>query len=122
MSVLIDTSVWIDHLKQTEPDLVRLLNQGLASTHPFVVGELACGSLRNREEIIRLLSGLPMLAKADDEEMLQFISVHQLYGKGLGLVDLHLLAACCIERCTIWTRDRRLRGVAEVMKVASPLV
>jgi predicted nucleic acid-binding protein len=122
MSVLVDTSIWIDHLNRADPGLANLLEQGLVLTHPFIVGELACGSIRNRNEIIGLLSGLPMVARADDDEILHFITSHHLCGKGLGLVDVHLLAACRIDRCKFWTRDKRLISAAEAMKIATPIL
>lgn len=121
MSVLIDTSIWIDHLSRGEPGLVRLLTLGRVATHPFVVGELACGNLRNRDEIIGLLSGLPFVTKADDDEVLRFMAAHQLHGKGLGWVDVHLLASCRLHRCALWTRDKRLLAAAEVLGVAAPV-
>jgi predicted nucleic acid-binding protein len=119
MSVLVDTSVWIDHLNRGEPHLVELLNQGLAAIHPFVVGELACGNLRNRNEIMDLLCGLPTATKADDEEILQFISRQKLHGKGLGFIDVHLLAACRIDRTRLWTRDKRLLAAAASVQVSA---
>ena len=121
MSVLIDTSVWIDHLKRGDSVLKKLLEQGLASIHPFVIGELACGSIRNRNEVMGLLSGLPMVAKADDEEILLFITSGKLHGRGLGLIDVHLLAACRLNHCKLWTRDKRLLAAAKALKVATQI-
>ena len=119
MNVLVDTSIWVDHLHARDPLLANILEQGLAATHPFIVGELACGSIRNRTEFIHLLKDLPRITQVDDDEILQFITLHQLHGKGLGLVDVHLLAACRIDRCKLWTRDKRLLSAAESLQVTT---
>ena len=100
--VLADTSVWVDHLRRGEPQLIALLGVGEVLSHPFIIGELACGNLHGREEILGLLSDLPSLGKAGDGELLQFISHHRLQGKGLGLVDMHLLASCALARRPLW--------------------
>jgi hypothetical protein len=96
-----------------------LLDAEEVCTHPFVIGEVACGNLRNRREIIALMHALACVQKVDDDEMLFFIERHRLNGRGVGLIDLHLLASCLVERCLIWTADRRLRAVAEEMKIES---
>lgn len=119
MSVLIDTSIWIDHLNRGDSDLVKLLEQGLALVHPFIIGELACGRIRNRDEVIDHLLGLPTVAKADDHEVLHFITSGKLHGRGLGLIDVHLLAACRLNHCQLWTRDKRLLAAAEALQVAT---
>jgi len=113
MRVLVDTSIWIDHLQQGDPALRELLEQNLVVVHPFVLGELACGQMRNRAEILNLLSDLPVATRAEDAEVLEFISRQRLYGKGLALVDIHLLASCCIDSLPLWTRDKRLMAAGK---------
>ncbi len=115
--VLIDTSVWIDHLRKTDKRLVSLLEAEAVVIHPFVLGELACGNLHNRKEIIALLHALPSATKADDDELLFFIERHALMGRGIGLVDMYLLAACHLDSCLLWTKDRRLRNIAVEIKI-----
>ncbi len=110
--VLADTSVWIEHLRRGEPRLADLLSTGDVLCHPFVVGELACGNLKRRGEILGLLAALPSLAGIEDDETFAFIERHQLHGKGLGLVDIHLLAACALASKPLWTRDTRLAKAA----------
>ncbi len=83
--------------------------------HPFVLGELACGNLKNRKEIISLLHALPAVTRADDDELLFFIERHKLMGRGIGLVDAHLLASCSIDHCSLWTKDKRLLVLAEAL-------
>ena len=111
--VLVDTSVWVEHLRRGEPRLAVLLGSAEALCHPFIVGELACGNLRNRAEILGLLQALPTVDRASDEEVLEFIERNGLHGGGLGLVDMHLLASCVLSRRQIWTLDTSLaRGAA----------
>lgn len=116
--VLADTSVWVEHLRRGEPRLSALLEAGEVLCHPFIVGELACGNLRNRNEILGLLAALPSLGKAGDEELLAFITRHQLHGKGMGLVDIHLLAASALARKALWTLDARLAKAAARLGLA----
>ena len=111
--ILVDTSVWIDHLRIGNSALAALLNNALVSTHPFVIGELACGNLRNRDEVLRLLSGLPQAPIASQAEVLYFIERNELMGRGIGFIDAHLLAASALDdRLAILTRDKRLQRVA----------
>lgn len=110
--ILVDTSVWINHLRAGDDELVERLHAGEVACHPFVVGELACGNLRNRDEILTLLSALPALPKAEDGEVLDFIARWRLMGRGLGLVDMHLLASCLLADAGLWTRDRKLAEAA----------
>ncbi|MGH9336341.1 MAG: type II toxin-antitoxin system VapC family toxin, partial [Vicinamibacteria bacterium] len=91
--ILVDTSVWVDHLRAAEEELESLLGQGLVLSHAFVIGELACGNLKNRREILSLLEALPRASVANHEEVLHLVAEQKLYGKGLGWVDVHLLAA-----------------------------
>ena len=115
--ILVDTSVWIDHFRQASHTLSDLLEHDEVILHPFILGELACGNLRNRKEIIALLHALPVVSKADDDEIIFFIERHALMGRGVGLIDMHLLASCHIEKCSIWTKDRRLKGIAIEMGI-----
>ena len=111
--ILVDTSVWIDHLRATDEQLVLLLNEGQVLAHPMVIGELACGNLPEREEVLGLLARLPGTPVATDAEALLFIERHRLMGSGVGYVDVHLLAAVSlVGSALLWTRDRRLLSVA----------
>ena len=111
--VLVDTSIWIDHLRSANARMVRLLEDGEIVVHPFVIGELACGNLRNRSEILALLHALPQAPCVTDREVLFFIERHSLAGQGLGLIDMHLLASSQMGAHVLWTRDQRLRAAAE---------
>lgn len=107
--ILVDTSVWIDHLRSTDATLVRLLNGNAVLGHPWVTGELALGNLTQRDEIIGLLRGLPQATVATDDEVLQLIQREALYGVGIGYVDTQLLAATRLTSdAKLWTRDKRL--------------
>ncbi len=112
--ILVDTSVWIDHLRHTEAELVSLLQQNLVFMHPMILGELACGNLQHRASLISLWQGLPRITTATDAEAIHFIDLHALMGKGIGFIDVHLLCALALEQGTrLWTRDRRLAGVTD---------
>jgi len=111
--ILVDTSIWIDHLRGGNRALAALLQTDLVCTHDFVIGELACGNLRNRAEVLGLLQSLPRLAAATDEETLFFIEKQQLMGRGIGYIDAHLLAATVIRGAVLWTKDKSLKGIAE---------
>ena len=116
--ILVDTSVWIDHFRYSDAQLVSLLNQSRVLMHPFVLGELACGNLANRAEILDLLANMPRLPVMDDAFVLSFIEQHALTGKGIGYVDVHLLASVAEAHIvTIWTRDKRLAKVAEELSL-----
>lgn len=117
--ILVDTSVWIDHLRRGVPALAELLDQGLVLMHPFVLGELACGNFQNRAEVIRLLRDLREAAIAGDAEVLGFIEHHRLMGLGIGYVDVHLLTSAVLEGgVALWTRDKRLVTVARKLGLA----
>ena len=117
--ILVDTSVWIDHLRAGDAELAALLNGSQVLMHPFVLGELACGNLDNRVEVLALLKNLPQAVLANDEEVLFFIERHALMGRGIGYVDAHLLATVTLGGVTkIWTRDKRLRAVADALALA----
>lgn len=111
--ILVDTSIWVDHLRAGNPALVGLLQDDLVYCHAFVVGELACGNLVNRSEVLGLLQSLPRLSPATEDEALYFIERHRLMGRGIGYIDTHLLAACVMNNARIWTKDKRLGAVAE---------
>ena len=117
--ILVDSSVWIDHLRVGDPLLTELLNSNVVLIHPFIVGELACGNLKNRKLILSLLLDLPTLQVATDDEVLFFVENNNLMGLGVGYVDVHLLAAVVLDGTTqLWTRDKRLYKVAETMGLA----
>ena len=109
--VLVDTSLWISHFRDGNPGLEKLLNDGEVVCHPFIVGELACGNLKNRHEILIYLQSLPMAILAEDGEVLKFIENHQLMGKGLGYIDVHLIAAAVLTDVPLWTSDKTLDKV-----------
>lgn len=117
--ILVDTSVWVDHLRRSDDRLVRALNRTQVLTHPFVIGELACGNLNRRSTVLRLLRDLPSSTPATDDEVLFFIDRHSLMGRGIGYVDAHLLAAAMLNgRAQLWTRDKRLTRLADQLGVA----
>jgi len=117
--ILVDTSVWVDHLRDGTPALAAALEQGRVLTHPFVLGELACGNLKNRSEVLQLLGELPAAPMATDPEALDFIERRALMGRGIGYVDVHLLASVALAGTTqLWTRDKRLAAVADDMELA----
>lgn len=117
--ILVDTSVWIDHLRGVESRLSSLLSDNRVLAHPMVIGELACGNLRNRAELLSLLSGLPSAPVAADAEVLTFIDRHRLMGRGIGYIDAHLLTAAALASPSfLWTSDRRLGEMAERLGVA----
>jgi predicted nucleic acid-binding protein len=119
LSVLVDTSVWIDHLRRTSSRLAELLNTGAAATHPFVVGELACGNIQNREQILGLLQALPTVPQVEYDEALRFLKAEKLHGRGLGWVDVNLLASSRLEGIALWTLDKRLASAAERLGIRS---
>ena len=116
--ILVDTAVWIDHLHKAVPALAEALEGEEVLTHPFVIGELACGELRNRHEFLGLLAALPSAAVATDDEALVLIEDRRLMGKGLGYIDVHLLASAMLTEATrLWTTDKRLRMIAAQLRI-----
>jgi len=115
--ILVDTSIWIDHLQKGSGTLTALLQNSQVLLHPFILGELACGNLKNRKEILSLLHALPAIGRVENDEVLFFLEQHELYGKGLGLIDIHLLASCILHSCPLWTRDKRLSNEAEALNL-----
>ena len=111
--ILVDTAIWIDHLRSGSPALAALLQNDLVCTHDFVIGELACGNLRNSVEVLSLLQYLPRLAAATEDEALFFVEQQQLMGRGIGYIDAHLLAATVMHGAQLWTKDKRLKAIAE---------
>ena len=115
--VLVDTSVWIAHLRKGEAGLVKLLEEEAVLCHPFVVGELACGNLKNRQEILSLLQSLPQTTQAENDEVLHFIEQNKLMGKGLGWMDVHLLASVRLAEAQLWTLDKALRKASQGLDI-----
>jgi predicted nucleic acid-binding protein len=111
--VLADASVWIQHFRHGEPRLADRLSQGLVLMHPFVAGELECGNLKNRAAVLSDLHALPLAVVASDAEVSRFIEDRRLWGRGLGWVDVHLLASSVLSQCEFWTLDKRLAQVAK---------
>ena len=114
---LVDTSVWIAHFRKSETRLVQLLDEEAVLSHPFVVGELACGNLKNRQEILALLQSLPQTPQAEEEEVLRVIEDHKLMGKGLGWVDVRLLASALLAKATLWTLDKALQKASRQLEI-----
>ena len=116
--VLVDTSVWISHFNKRNSFLAELLSNGMVACHPFIIGELACGRLKNREEIILLMRTLSRVQEVSHEEILQFIEAHQLMGVGIGLIDVHLLASALLTRILLWTYDKKLQTAAGKLAIS----
>ena len=116
---LVDTSVWVNHLRRNEPRLAQALEDDQVLMHPFVLGEIACGSLRHRSDILSDLGQLPHAVSAENAEVLTFLDQHRLYGKGIGWIDAHLLAAAVLSRCQLWTLDSRLADAAASLRLGA---
>ena len=117
--ILVDTSVWVDHFRAADAALVQLLNAGMILGHPFVTGEIALGYLHRRALILADLSTLPQATVATDAEVLRFIDRYALFGRGIGYVDAHLLAAAQLTAgATLWTRDKRSHAAARDLSLA----
>lgn len=116
--ILADTSVWIDHLRNGNKRLSGFLNEGVVLCHPFIIGELACGNLKNRTEILDMLASLPTMPVAEHSEVLDFISRYKFQGKGIGWIDAHLLASTFLAKSRIWTLDESLLKIAKDLKVS----
>jgi len=115
--ILVDTSVWVSHLRDGNTDLANLLNNGKVLCHPLIVGELACGNLKDRALIISFLQLLPMSIEAEHEEVLSFIENNRLMGKGIGYVDVQLIASAVLTGVPIWTFDKKLAQVADDLHI-----
>jgi hypothetical protein len=116
--ILVDTSVWIDHLRRGNHRLTEALENGLVASHPFVIGELACGTIRRRGELLALLAKLEATPVVAHEEALRLLEERRLMGRGVGWVDLHLLASSLLAGVPLWTLDRRLTSVARELGIA----
>lgn len=116
--ILVDTSIWVSHFRSGNAHIRELLQKGEVVSHPFIIGELACGNLKNRKEILSLLQALPMATIAGHEEVLQLIGNQRLMGLGLGYVDVHLLAAAFLTAAPLWTNDRILKEAAIKLQIA----
>lgn len=115
--VLVDTSVWVSHLRDGNTELANLLNRDSVLCHPLIVGELACGNLKDRAVILSFLKLLPMSIEADHEEVLSFIENNRLMGKGIGYVDAQLVASAVLTSVPIWTLDKKLAKVSDVLHI-----
>jgi predicted nucleic acid-binding protein len=115
--ILVDTSVWIKHLKEGDKNLVPLLEQGLVTCHPFIIGELACGGIKNRHDIISLLNDLPSTDILDHYDIMEFIEYRKIMNKGIGYVDVHLLASALVSETPLWTFDKALKKVANQLSI-----
>jgi predicted nucleic acid-binding protein len=117
--ILVDTSIWIDHLRSPVVLLDRLLDEGDVLSHPFVVGELGMGSIAKRADTLNGLRVLPQAIVAMDDEVQQFVERHKLFGRGFGYVDAHLLASAQLtDEALLWTRDKRLLAAAQALGLA----
>jgi len=116
--ILVDTSVWINHFREGNPQLEKLLLEAEVMCHPFIIGELACGNIKNRTEILSLLQALPISRTIDFNEYLFFIDKHKLMGRGIGFVDIHLLASAQLTGIVLWTMDKRLNSTATQLELA----
>ncbi len=115
--ILVDTAVWIDHFRKNNSQLKVVLAQGLVATHPLIIGELACGNFKQRDNILSWLRDLPTADPVNHDEILYFIEERRLMGLGIGIVDIHLLASAIISNFPLWTIDKRLRVVAKQLDV-----
>jgi len=115
--VLVDTSIWVEHFAKGNAALSTLLETTEVYCHPFVIGELACGYLQKRNEILQLLQALPKTTVAEEKEIFVFIENHRLYGLGIGLIDVHLLASAALSKIFIWTFDKKLSNIAGKLNI-----
>jgi predicted nucleic acid-binding protein len=115
--VLVDTSIWVSHLRDGNAELANLLNDGSVLCHPLIVGELACGNLKDRALILSFLQFLPMSIEAEHDEVLSFIDDNRLMGKGVGYVDVHLIASAILMGVSLWTLDKKLAQVADSLHI-----
>ena len=115
--VLIDTSVWVNHLRAGNDHLKKLLLEMRVSCHPFIVGELACGNIKNRKEFLSLIQTLPMVQSINEKEFLYFVEQNNLIGKGVGFVDVHLLASARLSEISLWSFDKKLDRIASYLDI-----
>jgi len=115
--ILVDTSVWVDHFRSGNSALAKILNDGDVICHPFIIGELACGNIKKREEILSLLQALPVAKQVNHDEILEFIEAKKLMGKGLGYVDMHLLSSALLSGALLWSLDKKLNNLSVNLNV-----
>jgi predicted nucleic acid-binding protein len=115
--IIVDTSVWLSHLREGNAELGKMLNSAQVMCHPFIIGEIACGNIKNRSEILALLRVLPQAIQVAHEEVLYFIESNSLMGSGLGYVDMHLCASARLTGVPIWTFDKALSEVSKELKL-----
>ena len=118
MNVLVDTSIWVNHFRSSNSHLQDLLNNTEVVCHPLIIGELACGNLKKRKEILALLAALPTATEIDYEEALEFIELNRLMGKGIGFIDIMLLASSLLSALPIWTNDSKLNEAAQRLNIS----
>jgi predicted nucleic acid-binding protein len=118
MVILADSSVWIDHFRKPEELLPQLIGQGMLYIHPFVICELALGSVPDRGRLIAYLQSLPSFEQSEPPDLLEFVHLHELHGKGVGMIDANLLKCCAESDASLWTTDKRLFAQAERLGVA----
>mgnify|MGYP001814858257 CR=1 FL=1 len=112
--ILVDTSVWVNHLRSSNPVLTKLLNNNQVLMHPMIIGELACGNLNNRALLLELWNNLSFCAASTDKEALYFLEHYNLSGRGIGYIDIHLLASTAfVPGAKLWTNDKRLRDISQ---------
>ena len=116
--ILVDTSIWVDHLRRGNRALAEALEAGLVVSHPFVIGELACGAIRRRAEVLSLLARLDAMPVVATAEALRLVEERRLMGRGIGWIDVHLLASSLLARVQLWSLDRRLASIARDLGVA----
>ena len=114
---LVDTSVWIDHFAAGNADLRDLLGKGEVITHPFIIGELACGSLKNRTEILALMGKLPSSLEAHHDEVMRLVEAERLFGTGIGWIDAHLIASAMLSKAKLFTLDKKLHSVVSALRL-----
>jgi predicted nucleic acid-binding protein len=120
--ILADTSIWIDHLRARDPEILRQLEAKNIVTHPHIIAELALGSLRDRAETLEVLDSLPQIRVAEIGEVREMIEIRSLYSQGIGLTDAHLLASCLLDPSAhLWTGDKRLAKAAESLGIPAKL-
>jgi predicted nucleic acid-binding protein len=119
--ILADTSVWIGHFRSVDDKMLSLIKLRMILCHPYVIGEIILGSLSNRDEILSNLQDFPKAPVAQNEDVLQLIATHRLFGRGIGYVDVHLVASALLQPGTqLWSRDKKLKAAAEELGVAAP--
>ena len=116
--ILVDTSLWVEHLRHGHRDLASSLLKAEVVCHRFVIGELACRFIRNRNEVLSLLRSLPLAIEADHDEVMDFLERNHLMGKGLGLIDIHLMASALLSGMPLWTLENKLRREASRLGIA----